>query len=40
MIDLSVVVRFALLLVRPGMMVMVAPALGGTYAPTHSQGRD
>jgi flagellar biosynthetic protein FliR len=34
-IDLSTVVRFALLLVRPGMIVMVAPALGGTYAPTH-----
>lgn len=33
MIDLSTVVRFALLLVRPGMIVMVAPALGGTYAP-------
>jgi flagellar biosynthesis protein FliR len=31
--DLSTVVRFALLLVRPGMVVMVAPALGGTYAP-------
>lgn len=35
MIDLSMVVRFALLLVRPGMVVMIAPALGGTYAPTH-----
>ena len=35
MIDLSTVVRFALLLVRPGMIVLVAPALGGTYAPTH-----
>lgn len=33
MIDLSVVIRFGLLLVRPGMLVMVAPALGGTYAP-------
>jgi flagellar biosynthetic protein FliR len=32
--DLSTVVRFALLLVRPGMIIMVAPALGGTYAPT------
>jgi flagellar biosynthetic protein FliR len=32
-IDLAVVVRFGLLLVRPGMLVMVAPALGGTYAP-------
>jgi flagellar biosynthesis protein FliR len=31
--DLTTVVRFALLLVRPGMIVMVAPALGGTYAP-------
>ena len=35
MIDLSTVVRFALLLVRPGMVVMVAPALGGSYAPMH-----
>lgn len=35
MIDLSAVVRFALLLVRPGMIVMVAPTLGGSYAPTH-----
>ena len=34
MIDLSTVVRFALLLVRPGIIVMVAPMLGGTYAPT------
>ena len=34
MIDLGVVVRFALLLVRPGMLVLVAPALGGSYAPT------
>jgi flagellar biosynthetic protein FliR len=34
-IDLSTVVRFALLLVRPGMIVMVAPALGGTFAPMH-----
>jgi flagellar biosynthetic protein FliR len=32
-IDLSIVVRFGLLLVRPGMLVLVAPALGGTYAP-------
>ncbi len=32
--DLSVVIRFGLLLVRPGMLVMVAPALGGTFAPT------
>jgi len=32
-IDLSAVVRFALLLVRPGMVVLVAPAFGGTYAP-------
>jgi flagellar biosynthetic protein FliR len=31
--DLTTVVRFALLLVRPGMIVMAAPALGGTYAP-------
>jgi flagellar biosynthetic protein FliR len=34
-IDLSTVVRFALLLVRPGIIVMVAPMLGGTYAPPH-----
>ena len=34
MIDLSLVVKFGLLLVRPGMLVMVAPILGGTFAPT------
>jgi flagellar biosynthetic protein FliR len=33
-IDLAVVIRFGLLLVRPGMLVMVAPPLGGTFAPT------
>jgi flagellar biosynthetic protein FliR len=33
-IDLSLVVRFGLVLVRPGMLVMAAPALGGTFAPT------
>lgn len=32
MIDLSTVVRFALLLVRPAMIVMVAPVLGGTFS--------
>jgi len=32
-IDLTPVIRFALLLVRPGMIVMVAPVLGGTFAP-------
>jgi flagellar biosynthetic protein FliR len=31
--DLTTIVRLALLLVRPGMIVMAAPALGGTYAP-------
>jgi flagellar biosynthetic protein FliR len=31
--DLTTVVRFAMLLVRPGLIVMLAPALGGTYAP-------
>jgi flagellar biosynthesis protein FliR len=30
-IDLSTVVRFALLLVRPGIVVIVSPSLGGTY---------
>lgn len=33
MIDLSVVIKFGLLLVRPGMLVIVAPVLGGTFAP-------
>ena len=28
------VLRFALLLVRPGLLVMTTPFLGGTYAPT------
>lgn len=33
MIDLSVVERFALLLVRPGMLVLVAPGIGGQHIP-------
>ncbi len=33
MIDLAVVERFALLLVRPGMLVMLAPGLGGQHIP-------
>jgi flagellar biosynthetic protein FliR len=32
-IDLTPVVRFGLLLVRPGMVVMVAPAFAGVHAP-------
>jgi flagellar biosynthetic protein FliR len=32
-IDLAPVARFGLLLVRPGMLVMVAPGFGGTYTP-------
>jgi flagellar biosynthetic protein FliR len=32
-IDLAVVERFALLLVRPGMVVMIAPGIGGQYIP-------
>jgi flagellar biosynthesis protein FliR len=32
-IDFLPVARFALLLVRPAMIVMVAPGFGGTYAP-------
>ena len=35
MIDLTPVLRFGLLLVRPGMVVMTAPALGGIYVPPH-----
>jgi flagellar biosynthetic protein FliR len=34
-IDLTPVLRFGLLLVRPGMVVMTAPALGGLYVPPH-----
>lgn len=33
MIELAPVARFAVLLVRPGMLVMIAPALGGLYTP-------
>lgn len=33
MIDLTPIARFALLLVRPGMIVAIAPALGGMYVP-------
>jgi flagellar biosynthesis protein FliR len=32
-IDLTPVLTFALLLIRPGMLVMTAPALGGIYTP-------
>jgi flagellar biosynthetic protein FliR len=34
-IDLTPVLRFGLLLVRPGIVVMIAPALGGIYVPAH-----
>ena len=33
MIDFLPIARFALLLVRPGLIVMVAPGFGGVYAP-------
>ncbi len=33
MIDFSPLVRLALLLVRPGMVVLVAPTIGGQYLP-------
>ncbi|MEP7305650.1 MAG: flagellar biosynthetic protein FliR [Acidobacteriota bacterium] len=33
MIELSPVMRFGLLLVRPGMVMMLAPGFGGNYAP-------
>lgn len=33
MIDLAVIERLALLLVRPGMIVMIAPGIGGQHIP-------
>ena len=33
MISVTPVLRFALLLVRPGMLVLMAPGFGGAYAP-------
>ena len=33
MIDLSVLERFGILLVRPGMLIALAPALGGAHLP-------
>ncbi len=33
--DLAAMAGFGLLLVRPGMLVAVAPTLGGTYVPAH-----
>ena len=33
MIDVTPLARFGLLLVRPGMLIVAAPAFGGTYAP-------
>ena len=35
MIDFAPIAHFGLLLARPGMLVIAAPAFGGTYAPTH-----
>jgi flagellar biosynthetic protein FliR len=34
-IDFAPIARFGLLLARPGMLIMAAPAFGGTYAPSH-----
>lgn len=34
MIDASVVERFALLMIRPGMLVVAAPVFGGIWAPS------
>ena len=33
--DFGVVARFALLLVRPGMVVSIAPGIGGAFLPAH-----
>ena len=33
MIDFGPIVRFGLLMLRPGMLVVAGPAFGGTYAP-------
>jgi flagellar biosynthetic protein FliR len=33
MMDTGILARFGLLLVRPGMLMLAAPAFGGTYAP-------
>jgi flagellar biosynthesis protein FliR len=33
LIDLAIVERFALLLVRPGMLVLIAPGIGGQHIP-------
>ena len=38
MIDLAVVERFALLVVRPGVVVMVAPGFAGTHIPAPGEG--
>jgi flagellar biosynthesis protein FliR len=34
-VDFEPIARFGLLLARPGMLIMAAPAFGGTYAPVH-----
>jgi flagellar biosynthetic protein FliR len=34
-VDFAPVASFGLLLARPGMLIMAAPAFGGTYAPAH-----
>jgi flagellar biosynthetic protein FliR len=33
--DFAPIATFALLLARPGMLIMAAPSFGGTYAPVH-----
>ncbi len=35
MTDFEPIARFGLMLARPGALVMMAPAFGGTYAPAH-----
>src|SRR5579862_7823839 len=37
MISLTPVLRFALLLVRPGLMMLLAPGFGGNYAPARGK---
>ena len=35
MMDLAPIARIGLLLVRPGVLIIVAPSFGGTFAPAH-----
>ena len=40
MIELAPILRIGVFLVRPGLLIAVAPAFGGTWAPTDAAQSD